>query len=826
MAMDDTEEARKRARRLPEILENLELPDDDEHIRELYVRAREATTSLLRVADDPISIGMVGEFSKGKSLLLGTLMGKPDMLPVERRATTGNVTALHLVPDTSSAVTRVGQTSEIDYMTAEDLRECIRYVLERLADKVQETLGDVAQAEKMREYDPVAEGWGPWERWSESIIWADDQGNANLRKIDVELCRLRAASEAGQELLGTRVSVGGEQMRAALDLGEQTAAPSTRPAIRLASPLTKESVQASTRQLRESFPLIRRVHRWVHVASSIWPLGALQNEREIVLLDFPGLGSDSSGERDDFLCASELDEITTIIVAHPADTPGSRRPLEFYDMMQRRGRDKEELADCILVTATAFDLVSLPPLNGLPTSANKLIAASQELNGIKVTAHDLTGGRQDRSAIVSSVAAMGHYHFAFKDATAESRKQIDDAVLASEGRRKQWEPIVGQLLVSDAANPFTKQLTAFVDDGGLDSLRQLIERHVRDHAVRIKRNQLKTHDAAARTAVRRLYGALGDIPVDAARAQLTELITQITGALRYMRKKVGEIDSPMGVELPGEGTLLEAVSRSAVIEVFQWKEWASLAAAVRDDNRVSRSLPPNSRPGGIFKERKSSDITDTRGLIKSFESSVRKLSDEWHKRMLDWMETWAERVQEDPEVAEARQAFLAEETNDLLRASLDAAVTDDSAGETVEAMEALVRFNWVRDALEAQLSESAWAADDAGTRCPLLPDKALPWHYDVPDNPDGRINRHQSQIFRLRRELATAVSDVVTARVNRLLYDCVSAVRVNLNTLDDWIPQAGDLTRSVPEGSAAASWPQSGSSRAVLGELLDGWGEL
>ena len=239
-----------------------------------------------------------------------------------------------------------------------------------------------------------------------------------------------------------------------------------------------------------------------------------------------------------------------------------------------------------------------------PRRRNKLIAASQELNGIRVTAHDLTQGRQDRSAIVSSVAAIGYYHFPFKDATAESRKQIDDAVLASEGRRKQWEPIVGRLLVSDPGHPFTGQLAAFVDDGGLDSLRQLIERHVNDHAVRIKRNQLKAHDATARSAVRRLSGALGDIPVDAARAQLTDLITQITGALRHMRKAVGEIDSPMGVELPGEGTLLEAVSRSAVIEVFQWKEWATLAAAVRDDNRVGRSLPPDSHPEGLlFKKR-------------------------------------------------------------------------------------------------------------------------------------------------------------------------------------------------------------------------------
>ena len=52
--------------------------------------------------------------------------------------------------------------------------------------------------------------------------------------------------------------------------------------------------------------------------------------------------------------------------------------------------------------------------------------------------------------------------------------------------------------------------------------------------------------------------------------------------------------------------------------------------------------------------------------------------------------------QEGSRFAQARQAFLAEETNDLLRAALDAAVTDGSADETIEAMEALVRFNWVR----------------------------------------------------------------------------------------------------------------------------------
>src|SRR4051794_28191634 len=49
-------------------------------------------------AGSPVKIGVVGEFSAGKTLLLGGLIGYADALPVTELPTTGNVTALHFIP--------------------------------------------------------------------------------------------------------------------------------------------------------------------------------------------------------------------------------------------------------------------------------------------------------------------------------------------------------------------------------------------------------------------------------------------------------------------------------------------------------------------------------------------------------------------------------------------------------------------------------------------------------------------------------------------------------------------------------------------------------
>ena len=46
------------------------------------LRLREAAENTIKLATSPVKIGVMGEFSSGKSLLLGSLIGYADALPV------------------------------------------------------------------------------------------------------------------------------------------------------------------------------------------------------------------------------------------------------------------------------------------------------------------------------------------------------------------------------------------------------------------------------------------------------------------------------------------------------------------------------------------------------------------------------------------------------------------------------------------------------------------------------------------------------------------------------------------------------------------------
>ncbi|WP_329014944.1 hypothetical protein [Streptomyces sp. NBC_00690] len=72
------------------MLEQQEIPGT----QEAHDRNAEVMRFVLELRDrvrKPVTFGVVGEFSVGKSLLLGSVLGRPDLLPVEDRKATGNV---------------------------------------------------------------------------------------------------------------------------------------------------------------------------------------------------------------------------------------------------------------------------------------------------------------------------------------------------------------------------------------------------------------------------------------------------------------------------------------------------------------------------------------------------------------------------------------------------------------------------------------------------------------------------------------------------------------------------------------------------------------
>ena len=76
--------------------------------RPLLEAVHDAAKTVEQNALAPVKIGVVGEFSAGKTLLLGSLIGYADALPVSELPTTGNVTALNFTLVDELATTQVG----------------------------------------------------------------------------------------------------------------------------------------------------------------------------------------------------------------------------------------------------------------------------------------------------------------------------------------------------------------------------------------------------------------------------------------------------------------------------------------------------------------------------------------------------------------------------------------------------------------------------------------------------------------------------------------------------------------------------------------------
>src|SRR6516164_10105886 len=97
--MQEADKVRKLKAYAQAVLTALEAepPAPDPAIERLFQDIRSTAQETVRRAGSPIKIGVVGEFNAGKTLVLGSLIGFADALPVSEVPTTGNVTALRFV---------------------------------------------------------------------------------------------------------------------------------------------------------------------------------------------------------------------------------------------------------------------------------------------------------------------------------------------------------------------------------------------------------------------------------------------------------------------------------------------------------------------------------------------------------------------------------------------------------------------------------------------------------------------------------------------------------------------------------------------------------
>ncbi len=84
--------------------------------------------TVAELACSPVKIGVMGEFSSSKTLLIGSLIGYADALPVSETPTTGNITAVHLCQSSELHTTRIARL-RVEYLSEQKVKECLRYML-------------------------------------------------------------------------------------------------------------------------------------------------------------------------------------------------------------------------------------------------------------------------------------------------------------------------------------------------------------------------------------------------------------------------------------------------------------------------------------------------------------------------------------------------------------------------------------------------------------------------------------------------------------------------------------------------------------------------
>lgn len=786
------------ARRLPAVPEDLR--------EDVLDRA----AAIARLARQPITVGVVGQFSAGKSLLLGLLLGKPDLLPVADDPLTANVTALHLQPVPAGAAPEV-VAAQVHYLDAAELTACVDHMLSVLTARARHAGLDPAEIEALRATEDLDARWDPLERWCREVAWPRQEPRLNL--LVRELMAMKAQSGAGRDLLGWAPTADPDTVREALALpgpdawSDPRRFPATPPAGLAAG---HRGPQPTREQLRDTLTLVKRVDLTVRVPEDVWDLAQLRDENEVVLLDFPGLGAKSSGGRDYYLSRRELAEVTTIFVLLDARFAGSDIPTEFPLMM---ARPVEEIHDSVLVGIGRFD-----QLPGQPEA----VLARRESGGPAITDSELEEGllaavlndarglvglhADDRITMHSGMVGTGALAGLGRtthQASWAAERGLDEQVPRAQEKARAWDAIAEYLAADDPRTTLSHPLREFARDGGVHHVRQVLERHVTRHGLTNRLRLVDRHAGELDAARERLCAVLDDSSEATARALLaarqpvTLLMTDASSALAEMATRAkAELTDPRRLTLPTGRTLAVTVEEQVVDDVFSWPEWRRLFHAVKD--RLVK-LPSSNSTGlqvpGIPKTSSSDLPGSTAVFAERFELTVEHAEKAARDRARDALRAWA-----------------ADRTRELanLRARRDELITDEARrraesvtdGHWSIALDRALDLSWLPEALAepldrdlADLRNSGGAARAAS---PLAADRWFAWNPEVPDDVrramDVMLARHQTQPARLRRELVTGAVDSVLALVGTRqsgladgVVELLTLVREALTGYDAWV---------------------------------------
>ncbi len=628
---------------------------------ECLIQLGKAAQKTVELATSPVKIGIMGEFSAGKTLLLGSLIGYADALPVSENPTTGNVTAIHLIPQDGFQTTRIDQFT-VEYLSHQEVQECLRFILQE-ANRRTTAVGLAAVPfAKLNTWDNIL-------NWCEST-W-NSSNNLELRYLLRELVIfVRAYVAYGMAMCTHHFPIDATTAHEGLKLadipmGIQTLSFQELPPAPV--PLGKTPQNLQVQLLQKSFPLIRRIDIDVKISQKIWHLSTAGGTADFILLDFPGLGAANSGVRDTFLSLRELSQVQTILILLNGKSPGSDRSNKIFTMMQQQ-RPNQDLKDLILVGVGRFNQLPLESEGG-ERELDKLIndgasngSLSEEkirqklkvLNTIIDNASAFTT-QPDRIVLLDQL--MGLADLAKRDSTV---KAGSDEFLAnleypgylhqSQRMGQKWGNLSQSLLEINPRSTLGKQLGYFAQDGGIGKLRELIQKHVATHGL--QQLELDTRRAAntlaqQQNSLKQILAIIEEQGIPTAESQtlidLRATIESLYKIYRSFQRNLGQepLQDRRGIAVS------DVVKDELTYKILNWNQWTLLFN--KTANGTISLTESKGAASKLFAQSNRVNIpTKSEDFYEPFAQTIKELSDfardRIYQAVIDLLTKWSDRV--------------------------------------------------------------------------------------------------------------------------------------------------------------------------------------
>ncbi|MBS9390736.1 MAG: dynamin family protein [Dolichospermum sp. WA123] len=624
------------------------------------LRLREAAEKTVELANSPVKIGIMGEFSSGKSLLLGSLIGYADALPVSENPTTGNVTAIHIKPQDGFATTQANNYT-VEYLSHEGVNECLHFMLKEANRRAASAGVTPLQVAKIKTGKDIS-------IWCEEV-WKSSN-NLELRYLVRELVLfLRAYQAYGEALCGRLYPIDGITAREGLQLAEMPMAIQSLkfedlPAANVRLPNAPQRL--GTQLLQTSFPLIRRVDIDVKISREIWDVTGAE---EFVLLDFPGLGAANSGTRDTFLSLRELAQVQTILVLLNGKSPGSDRANKIFTMMQQQ-RPGQDLKDLILVGVGRFDQLPLESEGGereldllianqsdsQPLQTNAVFQKLKVLKTIIDGAEAFTS-QKDRIVLLSPLLGLSEFakrSSQIKAGSEEFLANLDypDYLERPKKLQQKWGDLSEALLAADGRNQLGRQLGYFAQDGGISKLRELIQTHVANHGLK----QLYEDTRRAADVIRQQQEYLKEIIAEIHEQGIptvdTPALLELRSAIESLDRTYRNFQKDLGKEQLKDrrGIVVSDVIKDEItLKILNWSQWTLLFNKIQNGTITLAEF--KGAAGKLFDRGNrvnTSIATKSDDFYPAFEKTVKELenfaSDRIHQAVVDLLSSLAHQI--------------------------------------------------------------------------------------------------------------------------------------------------------------------------------------